>query len=260
MQLRQYQVNAFTDRRFSGNPAAVVPLESWLDAGLLQAIAQENNLSETAFFVPEAEGYALRWFTPTQEVDLCGHATLAAAYVLLECLGHAGDALKFSTRSGELTVRRQGDCLQLDLPVCMPRPCAVPIGLGEALGQTPLEVLSGHDYVVVLENADVVQALRPSMPLLMSLDLDGVIVTAPGTDCDFVSRYFGPKQGIPEDPVTGSAHCQLAPFWAGRLGKSHLSARQISRRGGHMTCELAGKRVLLSGSAVLFMDGTMHVS
>jgi PhzF family phenazine biosynthesis protein len=260
MQLRQFQVNAFTDQCFSGNPAAVVPLERWLDAGLLQAIAHENNLSETAFFVPEADGFALRWFTPTQEVDLCGHATLAAAHVLLECLGHSGEALQFSTRSGCLTVRRQGERLQLDLPMCVPLPCAVPAGLADALGQVPLEVLSGHDYIVVLESADVVQALRPSMALLMSLDLDGVIVTAPGSDCDFVSRYFVPKQGIPEDPVTGSAHCQLAPFWGGRLGKQRLNARQLSQRGGQMACELAGDRVLLSGSAVLFMDGTMHLS
>jgi len=254
MKIRQYQVDAFATRAFEGNPAAVCPLENWLDDGLLQAIAEENNLSETAFFVPSEQGYDLRWFTPLKEVDLCGHATLAAAHVLFDILGYAGQAIRFETRSGALIVTRTGTQLEMDFPACPPAPCALSETLAQGLGMRPLEVLAGDDYLAVFENEATIRAITPDQALLARLDLRGVIVTAPGTDVDFVSRFFAPKFGIPEDPVTGSAHCTLAPFWSDRLGKRILTARQVSRRGGHITCEMKADRVALSGSAVTFME------
>jgi len=254
MKIKQYQVDAFATRAFEGNPAAVCPLESWLDDGLLQAIAEENNLSETAFFVPSEIGFDLRWFTPVKEVDLCGHATLATAHVLFEHLGHAGPVIAFETRSGVLTVRRKGDLLEMNFPACWPKPCEAPEILVKGLGQPPLEVLAADDYLAVYDSEAIIHAITPDFALLAQLDLRGVIVTAPGTDADFVSRFFAPRLGVPEDPVTGSAHCTLAPYWAGRLGKQRLSARQISKRGGGLSCELKGDRVLLSGAAVTVMQ------
>lgn len=254
MKIKQYQVDAFATRTFEGNPAAVCPLESWLDDGLLQAIAEENNLSETAFFVPSETGFDLRWFTPVKEVDLCGHATLATAHVLFDILGYAGPSITFETRSGELIVERKGEWLEMNFPACPPTPCEPFEILSKGLGQQPLEVLVADDYLAVFDSEAAVRAITPDMALLGQLDLRGVIITAPGTDVDFVSRFFAPKFGIPEDPVTGSAHCALAPYWAGRLGKRLLSARQVSKRGGSLTCELKGDRVLLSGSAVTVME------
>jgi PhzF family phenazine biosynthesis protein len=254
MKIRQYQVDAFATRAFEGNPAAVCPLESWLDDGLLQAIAEENNLSETAFFVPSDEGFRLRWFTPGSEVDLCGHATLATAHVLFEHLGHPGQAIAFETRSGPLTVKRRGGLLEMDFPARPPTPCTGPEILARALGRQPLEVLRADDYLVVFDSEATVRGIRPDFSLLGTLDLRGVIITAPGGPDDFVSRFFAPRLGIPEDPVTGSAHCTLAPYWAARLGKRRLSARQVSKRGGSIVCELNDGRVLLSGSAVTFME------
>jgi PhzF family phenazine biosynthesis protein len=254
MKLRQYQVDAFATRVFEGNPAAVCPLERWLDDALLQAIAAENNLSETAFFVPTKEGFGLRWFTPLTEVDLCGHASLAAAHVLFESLGYAGRSIRFETRSGELIVKKTGGRLEMDFPACRPRPCAAPETLVKGLGQRPLEVLAADDYLAVYDSEAVVRAITPDFALLAQLDLRGVVITAPGTDADFVSRFFAPSYGIAEDPVTGSAHCELAPYWAARLGKSILTARQVSRRGGSLTCEMRAGRVLLAGSAVTFME------
>jgi PhzF family phenazine biosynthesis protein len=254
MKIKLYQVDAFATHAFEGNPAAVCPLESWLDDRLLQAIAEENNLSETAFLVPEEKGYRLRWFTPASEVDLCGHATLATAHVLFEHLGHAGQAITFQTRSGALSVERQGDLLEMDFPARPPTPCASLELLAGALGRKPLEVLCADDYLAVFDSEATVRAIAPDFVLLGQLDLRGVIITAPGTDADFVSRFFAPKYGISEDPVTGSAHCTLAPYWAGRLGKRHLSARQVSKRGGSLTCEIKGDRVVLSGRAVTFME------
>jgi PhzF family phenazine biosynthesis protein len=232
----------------------VCPLDSWLDDGLLQAIAAENNLSETAFFVPADDGFQLRWFTPVAEVDLCGHATLAAAHVLFAHLGQAGTAITFETRSGPLTVRHRDSLLEMDFPARPPAPCACPEPLARALGQAPREVLRADDYLAVFDSEETVRAIAPDFALLAALDLRGVIVTAPGRDEDFVSRFFAPRLGIPEDPVTGSAHCTLAPYWAGRLGKSALSARQVSRRCGRLLCALQGDRVRLSGSAVTFME------
>jgi PhzF family phenazine biosynthesis protein len=255
MKIRQYQVDAFASRVFEGNPAAVCALESWPDDALLQAIAEENNLSETAFFVPSDQGFRLRWFTPASEVDLCGHATLATAHVLFEHLGYPGQGITFETRSGTLTVKRKGDFLEMDFPACPPTPCASFELLARALGRQPLEVLRADDYLAVFENEAAIRGIKPDFALLGTLDLRSVIITAPGSADDFVSRFFAPRLGIPEDPVTGSAHCTLAPYWAGRLGKRLLSARQVSKRGGSIMCELTDGRVLLSGSAVTFMEG-----
>ena len=257
MKLRQYQVDAFATRAFEGNPAAVCPLERWLDNGLLQAIAEENNLSETAFFVPSDTGFHLRWFTPSSEVDLCGHATLATAHVLFEHLGHPGPAIRFETRSGALTVKRQGDVLEMDFPARPPSPCASIELLATALGRKPVEVLRSDDYLVVFEDETAIRGIRPDFSLLGRLDLRGVIITGPGSSDDFVSRFFAPRLGIPEDPVTGSAHCTLAPYWADRLGKRRLSALQVSKRGGRLACELKGDRVLLSGTAVTVMEAAI---
>ncbi len=254
MKLKQYQVDAFATRAFEGNPAAVCPLEAWLDDDLLQAIAEENNLSETAFFVPSEKGFGLRWFTPVKEVDLCGHATLASAHVIFEALGYAQPAITFETRSGDLFVKRKGQQLEMDFPARPPVPCALPDLLVEGLGQRPLEVLAADDYLAVFDSEATVRAIAPDQALLGQLDLRCVVITAPGTQADFVSRVFGPKFGIPEDPVTGSAHCALAPYWARRLGKNVLTARQVSRRGGSIGCELKGDRVMLSGSAVTVME------
>jgi PhzF family phenazine biosynthesis protein len=257
--ITQYQIDAFTQNVFEGNPAAVCPLPHWLDAAVLQAIASENNLSETAFFVAARSGYELRWFTPVAEVDLCGHATLASAYVLFELLGYARPAITFATRSGDLIVKRHGERLAMDFPTRPPRRCAAPAALIAGLGLTPIEVLAAEDYVAVLEHEQQVRELRPDLTPLSALDLRGVAITAPGRDADFVSRFFAPKHGIPEDPVTGSLHCALTPYWAERLGKQSLIAHQVSRRGGTLLCELAGERVMLSGHAVKFMVGQIEV-
>lgn len=258
MILKQFQVDAFASRTFEGNPAAVCPLDTWLDDATLQAIAEENNVSETAFFVPERKGYRLRWFTPVTEVDLCGHATLASAHTLFEHLGHASDSVTFHTRSGELTVVRRGTLLEMNFPLSTPQPCEAPAALLEGLGVVPVEVRSAEDYFLVYPDESVVRNLRPDMNRLREIGLRGVIVTAPGTDVDFVSRFFAPKSGVGEDPVTGSAHCQLTPYWAKRLGKNQLQARQISRRGGSLICEQKDGRVLISGQAVTFMVGEIR--
>ncbi len=259
MTLRQYQVDAFAERVFEGNPAAVVPLEAWPDDSVLQAIAEENNLAETAFFVPGGEGYALRWFTPAAEVDLCGHATLAAAHVLYTQLGYDQACARFFTRSGELQVRRQGERYLMDLPAVPVVSCPTPSGLVAALGSAPVEVHRGGDYLLAVYASEAdVRGLRPNFTLLSEQPAQGVIVTAPGQRHDFVSRFFAPRLGVPEDPVTGSAHCRLAPYWAGRLGKERLSARQVSSRGGELGIELQGSRVQFTGSAVLFLVGELH--
>jgi PhzF family phenazine biosynthesis protein len=259
--LSLYQVDAFTTRVFAGNPAAVCPLEEWLPDATLQAIAAENNLAETAFFVREGSGYALRWFTPTVEVDLCGHATLASAFVIFERLEPGRTEVSFQTRqAGILTVKREGTRLAMDFPARPPAPIAPPPALALALGREPVEVLQARDLVAVLADADAVEGLAPDLAALTSLDVFAVAVTAPGKDgVDFVSRFFAPRQGIPEDPVTGSAHCTLVPYWAARLGKSALVARQVSPRGGDLWCALAGDRVVMAGHAVLYLEGTITI-
>lgn len=263
MRLPIYQVDAFTDRLFGGNPAAVVPLEGWLPDDLLQTIAAENNLSETAFFVPDGSGYELRWFTPAVEVDLCGHATLATACVIATLLDRGRERIDFTTRkAGTLTVTREGGVYTLDFPSRPPEPVEAPHpDLAAALGgPAPSAVLGARDYLVVYENAKDVLALKPDMARLASVDRFAVCVTAPGSDgVDFVSRFFAPARGIPEDPVTGSAHCMLIPYWARRLGKERLAARQVSRRGGSLRCELAGDRVRIGGEAVLYLEGSIHI-
>lgn len=253
MRLKQYQIDAFATRVFEGNPAAVCPLEHWLDESLLQAIANENNLSETAFFVPSENGFQLRWFTPVAEVDLCGHATLAAAHVLFDILGYSGKQITFQTKSGELVVESKDRLLAMDFPARPPVVKSIPDALVVGLGRQPQEVWAANDYIAVFENEEIVRSIVPDFAKLQELDLRGVIVTGPGTDVDFVSRFFAPKIGIPEDPVTGAAHCELTPYWAQRLGKNSFEARQVSPRGGRLSCQLQGSRVIISGKAVTFM-------
>ena len=253
MKIKQYQVDAFTTKVFQGNPAAVCPLEIWLEDDMLQAIAEENNLSETAFFVPIATGFSLRWFTPSKEVNLCGHATLAAAHVIYEFMEFKDSFITFSTRSGDLYVRKQGKLLQMDFPAYNINTIDNSEVFLKALGTRPIKVFADEDYMVVFDSEATIRSIRPNFELLSLLDLRGVIVTAPGSDVDFVSRFFAPKLGIPEDPVTGSAHCMLAPYWAEKLGKNILSAKQVSKRGGNISCEVKADRVVLSGNAVTFM-------
>ncbi|MEM9984693.1 MAG: PhzF family phenazine biosynthesis protein [Bacteroidota bacterium] len=257
-----FQVDAFTQSIFGGNPAAVVPLNEWLPDDLMQAIAAENNLAETAFFYPDGEDYRLRWFTPNLEIDLCGHATLAAAHVLFEHLGAPKNPLCFHTRSGLLTVTKQEAWLSMDFPARPPEECPHerPI-LSEALGlaQTPLYVGKSRDYLVELSSEAQVRAVNPNMALVAKLDAIGVIVTAPGEEVDFVSRFFAPQAGVPEDPVTGSAHSTLIPFWAEKLDKNTLLAQQVSARLGQLKCEYLGERVLISGQAVTYLEGEIQV-
>lgn len=260
MRIKQFVVDAFAGALFRGNPAAVCPLDGWLDDALMQAIAAENNLSETAFMVPMENGFGLRWFTPVAEVDLCGHATLAAAHVLFNHLNFAGEEVRFHTRSGELSVRKHDALLEMSFPGSQPKPCEAPPELLRGLGGRPMEVLSAEDYLVVYSDEAEIRALRPNFQLLSEVGLRGVIVTAPGKDADFVSRFFAPKFGINEDPVTGSAHCQLAPYWERQLGRSRLRALQLSPRSGEVICKVSGDRVLLSGSAVTFMRGELLVT
>jgi len=260
MRLRLYHVDAFADRVFTGNPAAIVPLEEWLPDPTLQAIAAENAVSETAFLVHVGGAWELRWFTPTTEVDLCGHATLGSAFVISTLLAPGDEPLTFRTRmSGELTVARDGDLYTLDLPARPPLTAAPAPDLVAALGTArPREVLAARDWLVCYDDPGAVRSLRPDMDRLARLDRM-VIVTAPGDDEDFVSRFFAPGAGVPEDPVTGSAHCTLVPYWAGRLGKTTLEARQVSARGGRLHCELAGDRVKVGGRAVLYLEGTIRL-
>jgi PhzF family phenazine biosynthesis protein len=259
MRLPMYQVDAFSARVFAGNPAAVVPLETWLPDDVMQAIAAENNLAETAFFAPEGKGFRLRWFTPTVEVDLCGHATLASAHLLFTTLAYPGPRIEFLTRSGMLTVARRGDLLAMEFPARPPQPCAPPPALDKALGKAPLEVLGARDYLLVYGREADIRSLSPDMERIAKFDRFAVIVTAPGESCDFVSRFFAPAQGIPEDPVTGSAHCTLIPYWSKRLGKTTMQARQISPRGGELVCEDRGERVVIAGKAALYLEGAIHV-
>lgn len=259
MRIPIYQVDAFADRLFAGNPAAVCVLKQWPPDELLKAIAAENNLSETAFLTGNGARYRLRWFTPVVEVDLCGHATLAAAFVVFRFMEPELDAVRFETRSGELTVRRRDDWLEMDFPSRPPAPTEPPAGLLEALGRPPREIWKARDYMAVYDNEDDVRALTPEMAALSRVDMFAVIVTARGREADFVSRFFAPAAGVPEDPVTGSAHCTLAPYWASRLGKNALRARQLSRRGGEILCEMRGDRVALSGRAVLYLRGIIHL-
>jgi len=256
-----FQVDAFTTRRFAGNPAAVMPLEKFPDDAVMQAVAAENNLAETAFLVREGDDYRLRWFTPMTEVPLCGHATLASAAVVMERLEPGRERVVFNSASGPLIVSRTETGYLMDFPARLSERIATPAELAEALGVAPIEVLRNEfNHLALLESAAVLQSLAPDMTALARLDRNGVIVTAEGDGrYDFVSRYFAPAKGIPEDPVTGAAHCMLAPYWAKRLGKTALQAFQASRRGGEVTCRLVGDRVELEGSCVFYLEGEVEI-
>lgn len=259
MELPIYQVDAFTDRLFAGNPAAVCPLSRWLNDETLQAIAAENNLAETAFFLTEGEGYRLRWFTPTVEIDLCGHATLASAFVISNFLEPGRCEMAFETRSGRVTVARGGDSYVLDFPT-WPLARAENQDVAKAMGEVPRELWASVPYLAVYDSAAEVAALTPDLTAVAKLELDGVIATAPGeSGIDYVSRYFAPAAGIPEDPATGSSHCVLMPYWSKRLGRQRLVGRQISRRGGDFRCELVGNRVRIGGQAVCYLKGSIVV-
>lgn len=260
--LTLFQIDAFTSQAFKGNPAAVCPLESWLDDDTLQAIAQENNLSETAFFVPEEDAFRIRWFTPSHEVQLCGHATLASAFVILTELDTNRSSVRFDSASGPLWIRRDGDRLTMDFPTWRLKPCAPPDTLIEGLGRTPVEVYtveSEDNFFAVFNSESEVVGLNVDFALLAQLHPAGVAVTAPGETADCVSRYFAPSYGIPEDPVTGSIHCGLVPLWASRLNKSQILAHQVSQRGGELFCEDNGDRVLIGGEAVKYLEGTVYL-
>lgn len=259
--LPMYQIDAFTSERFKGNPAAVCPLQSWLPDAALQAIAMENNLSETAFFVPgEKGGYKLRWFTPVVEVDLCGHATLASAHCLFQHLGYKRKQITFHSRSGLLTVTQEEGGYMLDFPADNIETVAAPRVLREALHIEPVEVLMGReDFLFVLESEAEVAKLSPDFRLLKAARCRGIIATAPGSTTDFVSRCFYPNAGIDEDPVTGSAHTTMTPYWAERLSKQELTARQLSQRGGELRCTMLGERIAISGQAVTYLKGEIFV-
>lgn len=262
MKLPVYVVDAFNDKLFGGNPAAVCPLDAWLPAALMQKLAAENNLAETAFIVKEGDGYRIRWFTPAVEVKLCGHATLASAHIFYTELGYEGAELLFNSLSGVLKVSRKGaGVYTLDFPADPPRPADnVPFELMEGLGIANAEILkSSFDYFVVLPTEKDVEVLNPDFKTLAKAGLRGVIVTAKGDEVDFVSRFFAPQSGIDEDPVTGSAHTALVPYWAEKLGKTALTAIQISKRRGYLDCELKGDRVLMSGHAVTYMQGMYNI-
>jgi len=258
-----YQVDAFADALFAGNPAAIVPLKEWLPDPLMQSIAAENNLSETAFFVQEGSVRRLRWFTPTSEVDLCGHATLASAWVIFQHLEPQAEKLEFITKSGPLTVCRRADgLLSLDFPSRPAEPCPCPPTLAAALGAVPQATLRSRDLMAVFDAARIVRDLKPDFIELALLDVFAVVVTAPGepgSGIDFVSRFFAPGHGIEEDPVTGSSHCSLTPYWAERLGKTSLSARQLSARGGALELRLEGERVHIAGKVAPYLDGFISV-
>lgn len=259
MTRKLFQIDAFAENLFEGNPAAVCPLDAWLPDDILQKIAAENNLSETAYFVEEPGGFRIRWFTPTAEVDLCGHATLASAYVLFNRLGLPGDSVTFASRSGRLAVSRRGDLLELDFPEQAPVPCEAPALLLRAFSLASAECLKSQDYFLVVDDMAAVVSARPDLDLLRKLDLRGVGLTSPGGGHDFVLRFFAPRFGIDEDPVTGSAYTQAAPYWGKRLGKRELRARQVSTRGGEVACRLEGDRVFIAGKARLYLEGEIHL-
>ena len=259
MSIRYYEVHAFTDRLFAGNPAGVCLLNEPLPDELMQTITRENNLPATAFVLDRGASFDLRWFSPTLELEVCGHATLASGHVLFEHVGRREEALTFQTRAGELKIARADGRLVLDFPVRPVTSCEAPPLLVDSLGAEPREVLKGADYLAVFERPEQIIALRPKLDGLAQLPVRGIIVTAPGDDCDFVSRFFAPQRGIPEDSVTGSAHCTLVPYWAARLGRKQLHARQVSQRGGELFCEDRGDRVGIGGMAVTYLEGTLRV-
>jgi len=259
MELTLYQIDAFTDQVFKGNPAAVCALDKWLNDDVLQAIAQENNLSETVFFVSTKVGFEIRWFTPLVEVDFCGHATLAAAFVLFECLDYQQPKIVFESKAGELFVSKEGDYFKMDFPRLKLKPYSLANDLLTAIAIQPKEILLDDNIVLVLESEQAVKDYQPNFEKLKLLPGNGLNITAEGDQCDFVSRYFAPKAGINEDPVTGSAHCALAPYWSDKLNKNSLKARQVSDRGGDVLCEVNESHVILRGQAVKYMQATINI-
>lgn len=254
-----YKVDAFTSKLFGGNPAAVCPLQTWLPEDIMQQLAAENNLSETAFFVHESDQYHIRWFTPEFEIDLCGHATLASAYIIFNQLQHPSATIHFSCKSGLLEVTKKGDLIELNFPSRMPQPAEAPDDLLKGFNIKPSKTLKARDYFLVYENEDDVRSIQPDFFRLNKLNSVGIIVTAPGKQVDFVSRFFVPNSVIGEDPVTGSAHCSLIPYWAQQLNKSTLTAKQLSNREGDLWCEHKGDRVTMAGNAVLYMKGEYYL-
>ncbi len=259
MELSIYHIDAFASELFKGNPAAVCPLEKWLPDGTMQSIANENNLSETAFFVPKGNGFHIRWFTPTSEVDLCGHATLASAYVLFNILNYNKEKIEFESKSGILSVMKDGDKLTLNFPARSHVPCEIPEEIFKAFNAEPIECLKSEDYIVLFKSESDISSADPDFEQLNKLGLRGVIITAKSDNYDFVARCFFPGIGIQEDPVTGSAYTQLAPYWASKLGKTRFSVKQMSSRGGELTCELVDDRVLISGKAVKYLEGKINI-
>lgn len=259
MKIPMYQVDAFTEEIFRGNPAAICILKEWLDEKLMQNIAMENNLSETAFCIVKEDLWELRWFTPEEEIDLCGHATLATAYVIFEILNYPGSTVKFTTKSGILTVEKQGDIITMEFPSREGTKVEITDQLIKGLGKEPKEAYESRDLMVVYENEQEIRELNPNMEELKLVDAFGIIVTAKGESSDFVSRYFAPSCGVPEDPVTGSAHCTLIPYWSKVLGKKKMIAHQLSQRGGRLECEHVGDKVKISGKAKLFFKGEIYL-
>ena len=261
MKLKLYQADAFANKIFGGNPAAVCPLEKWLPEDLMQKIANENNLAETAFFVKEGSDYGLRWFTPVYEVDLCGHATLASAFVLFEILKYDKPEIKFHTRSGVLSVKKDGAFFKMNFPKDEMSKIETPVAVIEAIKQTPLETWKGKtDYMAVLPSQKILETLQPDFGIIKTFeDMRGIICTAKGENVDFVSRCFYPAYGIDEDPATGSAHTTLTPYWAEKLNKKKLTAQQLSKRVGDLICELVGDRVEISGQARLYLKGEIDI-
>ncbi|HFD32865.1 MAG TPA: PhzF family phenazine biosynthesis protein [Gammaproteobacteria bacterium] len=259
MKIELYQIDAFAKTIFEGNPAAVCPLKQWLDDATLQSIAKENNLSETAFFIPSSEGFHIRWFTPSTEVNLCGHATLAAAFVIFNELGYKQEQISFASRSGVLNVTRDQELLIMDFPAQPAVPCELPEEIKQAIDVQPIACLKSEDYIVVLNNENEVLNANPRLEFLKNIDLRGVILTARSENFDFVSRFFAPKYGIDEDPVTGSSYTQLIPYWATQMNKNKLHCKQVSQRGGEVFCELHNDRVSIAGYAVKYLQGHIEI-
>ncbi len=259
MEIALYQIDAFASELFEGNPAAICPLKEWLPDEIMQSIAAENNLSETAFFVPKGNGFHIRWFTPVSEVDLCGHATLATAFVLFNILGYEKDKIRFDSKSGILAVSRDDEYLVMDFPAQPPIACDIPEIIVQAFDTTPIECLESEDLIAVFEREIDVETANPDFELLKNLDLRGITITAKSARYDFVARFFAPKYGIPEDPVTGSAYTQLAPYWASKIGSKKFRVKQLSSRGGELICELVDGRVFITGKALEYLRGKIRI-
>lgn len=254
MKFKMFQIDAFASKVFEGNPAAVCPLEQWLPDEIMQSIAEENNLSETAFFIKTSKGFHIRWFTPIAEVDLCGHATLATAYVIFNHMEYTSNIIEFNSKSGILSVTKNDDLLTLDFPSLEPELCDCPEAIVEAFGKKPIKCLKSMDYIAVFADEDDIVGIQPILAPLQSLDLRGVIITSVSKQYDFVVRFFAPRVGVNEDPVTGSAYTQLAPFWSKELMKTSFKAKQLSKRTGEVFCEYVQNRVKISGKVVEYMQ------